>query len=71
MWSCFEGLLERDTVVQSEFEFDIWFKNHKFLSFEVVCTCHCYRGGEGQFRLLYDTANIRHAVIKSLPLTNG
>ena len=33
MWSCFEGLLERDTVVQTEFEFDIWFKNYKFFKF--------------------------------------
>lgn len=37
-----------------------------FLSFEVVCTCHCYRGGGGPIQ-----AAVRYlkctAVIKSLP----
>jgi hypothetical protein len=33
----FEGLFERDIIVQSEFEFDGWFKNYNFLSFEVAC----------------------------------
>ena len=28
--SCFEGLIERDTIVQSEFVFDGWFKNYNF-----------------------------------------
>jgi hypothetical protein len=43
--SCFEDLLERDTIVQSEFEFDEWFKNYNFLSFEIACMCHCVQGG--------------------------
>ena len=43
--SCFEDLLERDTVAQSEFEFDVLFKNYNFLNFEVVCMCHDLNGG--------------------------
>jgi hypothetical protein len=31
--SCFEGLFERDTIVQSKFKFDEWFKNYNFLKF--------------------------------------
>jgi hypothetical protein len=31
--SYFEGLVERDTVVQLEFEFDGQFKNYNFLKF--------------------------------------
>ena len=33
----FEDLLEIDITVQSEFE----------LNFEVACTCHCPRSGDG------------------------
>jgi len=29
--SCFEGLLKKNTDVQSEFEFDSWFENYNFL----------------------------------------
>jgi len=39
--SCFEDLLERDTIVQSEFVFDGWFKNYNFFSFKIACMCHC------------------------------
>ena len=31
--SCFEDLIERNTVAQSEFEFDVWFKNYNFFKF--------------------------------------
>ena len=34
--SCFEGLLERDIIVQSEFEFDGWFKNYNFLILKLL-----------------------------------
>jgi len=39
--SCFEDLLESDTIVQSEFVFDGWFKNYNFFSFKIACMCHC------------------------------
>jgi len=31
--SCFENLLERDISVQSDFDFDGWFKNYNFFKF--------------------------------------
>jgi hypothetical protein len=37
--SCFKCLFERDTIVQSEFEFYGWFKKYNFLSFEIVSMC--------------------------------
>jgi len=66
--SCFEGFLERDTIVQSEFEFDGWFKNYNFFSFEIACMCYCSMVVEGEFSLPYNSASVRPAVIKSLPI---
>ena len=68
--SCFEGLLEIDTIVQSEFEFDGCFKNCNFFSFEIACMCHRPAIVEDEFSLPYNSANVRLAVIKSLPNKN-
>ena len=45
MGSCFEDLFETDIIVQSEFEFDEWFKNYySFLNFKTACMCYWARG---------------------------
>ena len=67
MGSCFEGLLERDTIVQLEFIFDGWFKNYNFFRFKHACMCHCPTVVDGQLRLTYNSANVRPSVINSLP----
>ena len=65
--SCFKDLLERDTIVQSEFVFDGWFKNYNFFSFKIACMCYCPAVVEGQFRLPYNSTNVWPSVKKSLP----
>ena len=47
MGSCFEGLLERDTIVQSEFEFDGWFKNYNFFLVLKLFACVTVPHGGG------------------------
>jgi len=65
--SCFEGLLKRDTIVQSEFEFDGSFKNYNFFSFNIACMCHYTAVVGDEISLPYNSANVRPAIIKSLP----
>ena len=64
--SCFEGLSKRDTIVQSEFEFDIWFKNYNFFRFKIACVCYYPAVVKGQLRLPYNSTNVRPDLIKSL-----
>ena len=71
MGSCFEDLLERDTIVQSEFVFDGWFKNYNFFSFKIACMRHCTAVVKAEFNLTYNSASVRPAVIKSLPYLSG
>ena len=65
MGSCSEDLLKRDTIVQSEF--DGSFKNYNFFSFKIACMWRYTVVVEGEFSLPYNSANVRPAVIKSLP----
>ena len=67
MGSCSEDLLKRDTIVQSEFEFDGLFKNYNFFSFKIACMRDCTTVVKAEFNLPYNSANVRPAVIKSLP----
>ena len=38
-----------------------------FFSFKIACMCHRPAVVEGQFRLPYNSANVRPSVMKSLP----
>ena len=67
MGSCSEDLLKRDTIVQSEFEFDGSFKNYNFFSFNIACMCHYTAVVGDEISLPYNSANVRPAIIKSLP----
>jgi len=69
--SCFEDLLKKSTIVQSEFKFDGSFKNYNFFSFKIACMWRYTVVVEGEFSLPYNSANVRPAVIKSLPKSKG
>ena len=67
MRSCFEDLLKKSTIVQSECEFDGSFKNYNFFSFKIACMWRYNVVVGGEFSLQYNSANVRPAIIKSLP----
>ena len=71
MRSYFEAFIETNTLVQSDFDFDGWFKNYNFFRFKIACVCYCPAVVKGQLRLPYNSTNVRQSVIKSLPYINS